>query len=201
MACTRCSRDISEDAAFCQFCGAAQHAPPAPGPAERRRLRRSKVDRQIAGVCGGIARYFDTDPVFVRVAWVILTIIPGAIFLGVLAYLVSWMIIPEAEIGTETAVDAEPGGAWRTKLLHRSERDAKLGGVCGGIAEYFEVDSTAVRLLWVVLSIFPGAVVCGILTYAVAWFIMPAARVTVPPAQPEPAPAGGTGEGSPQGLR
>jgi len=84
---------------------------------------------------------------------VILTIIPGAIFLGVLAYLVAWLIIPEAELGSETPVAESPGESWRTKRLNRSRADSKVSGVCGGIAEYFAVDSTAVRLLWAVLSI------------------------------------------------
>ena len=191
MACVRCSREISEDAAFCQFCGANQQEPTVTERAEKRFLRRSRVDHQLAGVCGGIARYFDTDPVFVRVAWVILTIVPGAIFLGVLAYLVAWPIIPEADPGSETPVDQPAAGSWRERRLSRSRTDTKIGGVCGGIAEYFAVDPTAIRLLWVVLSIFPGAVICGVLTYIVAWFIMPVAVEPTPtPAEPMAAPAG-----------
>ena len=87
MDCVRCNREIPEDAAFCQFCGVDQRGPASTDAPTKRYLRRSQVERQVGGVCGGIAGYFDTDPVFVRVAWVILTIIPGAIFLGVLAYL------------------------------------------------------------------------------------------------------------------
>jgi phage shock protein C len=97
MACVRCSREIPEDAAFCQFCGVDQREPVSAGAPGKRYLRRSKVDRQVGVVCGGIAGYFDTDPVFVRATWVILTIIPGAIFLGVLPYLGAWLIIPKAQ--------------------------------------------------------------------------------------------------------
>ena len=192
MACVRCSREIAEDAVFCQFCGVDQRGPTSADASTRRYLRRSRVDRQVGGVCGGIAAYFDTDPVFVRAAWVILTIIPGAIFLGVLAYLGAWLIIPEAQPGSEAPVAESPGGSWRTKRLYRSRTDTRIGGVCGGIAEYFAVDSTAVRLVWVVLSIFPGAIICGLLTYVVAWFIVPAAPVVdiSTPAEPTPAPAG-----------
>ena len=145
------------------------------------------MDRQVAGVCGRIARYVGVDPVLIRVAWVVLTIVPGAILLGVLAYLVAWLIIPEAEAGLEPNVAAGSAEGWSGKRLHRSATDSKVAGVCGGIAEYFEVDPTAVRLLWVVLSIFPGAVVCGVLTYLVAWFIVPLRVSVVPPVQPEPA--------------
>ena len=177
MACVRCGREISEDAVFCQHCGADQRA----GVGEGKRLHRSRVDRQIGGVCGGIARYFDVDPVLVRMAWVILAIVPGAIVLGVLAYLVAWLIIPEVEPGSESNTTPGEGAAWRSRRLYRSALDTKIGGVCGGIAEYFRVDPTAIRVLWVVLSIFPGAIICGVLTYLVAWFIMPVAAVSVSP--------------------
>jgi len=46
--------------------------------------------------------------------------------------------------------------------------------VCAGLANYFAVDVTAVRLLWVVLSIYPGAIVFGVIAYAIAWFSIPA---------------------------
>ena len=184
MACVLCGRETAADAAFCQHCGADQRAG-AGSATGKRFLRRSLVDRQIAGVCGGIARYFDIDPVFVRVAWVVLTIVPGAIFLGVLAYLFAWLIIPEAELESEsTTTGAAADSSWRSRRLHRSATDAKIAGVCGGIAEYFSVDPTAIRVLWVVLSIFPGAIICGVIAYLVAWFIMPTgpALVTTPPA-------------------
>jgi phage shock protein C len=65
---------------------------PAP-PAGPRRLRRSTRDRVVGGVCGGAARYLDVDPVLLRVAAVALALSGG---LGVLAYLVAWIVIPEA---------------------------------------------------------------------------------------------------------
>jgi phage shock protein C len=56
--------------------------------------RRSLADRKIAGVCGGLARYFDLDPTLVRVLWVVLTIVSfGA---GVIGYLLLWLLAPEA---------------------------------------------------------------------------------------------------------
>jgi phage shock protein PspC (stress-responsive transcriptional regulator) len=57
------------------------------------------------------------------------------------------------------------------RRLYLSDTDRKLGGVCGGIAEYFGVDSTLVRLAWVLFTIISfGA---GILFYLLAWGIMP----------------------------
>jgi phage shock protein C len=66
----------------------------------RVRLRRSTEDRMIAGVCGGLGRYFDTDPVWFRLGFVVVTLAGGA---GILIYLISWLIIPEAGEGDALA--------------------------------------------------------------------------------------------------
>lgn len=55
-------------------------------------LMRSRTDRKIAGVCGGIARQSGWDPTVVRLIWVALVLFAGT---GVLAYLVLWVVIPE----------------------------------------------------------------------------------------------------------
>ncbi len=55
------------------------------------------------------------------------------------------------------------------KKLYKSNTDKKLCGVCGGIAEYFEIDPTLVRLLWVLFSVFVGS---GLLAYIIAALIM-----------------------------
>jgi phage shock protein PspC (stress-responsive transcriptional regulator) len=57
----------------------------------------------------------------------------------------------------------------KIKKLYRSEKDKVLGGVCGGIGEYFEIDSTLIRLLWILFA-FVGA---GILAYIIAWIVIP----------------------------
>lgn len=57
-------------------------------------LRRSTNDRMIAGVVGGLARYFDIDPTVARVGYVVLSIVSVG-FPGVLVYLVLWMVIPK----------------------------------------------------------------------------------------------------------
>ena len=56
------------------------------------------------------------------------------------------------------------------KRLHRIENGKMLAGVCGGIAEYFNVDPTLIRLLWVLLSLFVG---CGIIAYILCAIIIP----------------------------
>jgi phage shock protein C len=64
-------------------------------PAPRARVTRSLTDRKIAGVCGGLAEILGLDSTVVRLGWAILTIVPGAIVLGVAAYLAAWLIMPE----------------------------------------------------------------------------------------------------------
>ena len=56
------------------------------------------------------------------------------------------------------------------KKLYKSNSDKKLDGVCAGIAEYFDVDATIVRLLWVAATVFVGF---GIIGYIIAAIVMP----------------------------
>ena len=57
-----------------------------------KKLYRSKLDRKLVGVCGGLAKYFALDPVLVRVLWAVISIFYGA---GILAYIVCAFLIPE----------------------------------------------------------------------------------------------------------
>ncbi len=56
------------------------------------------------------------------------------------------------------------------KKLYKSSEDRKLCGVCAGIAEYFELDSTLIRLAWVVFTLLGGS---GIIAYIIAAIVMP----------------------------
>src|SRR5262245_52752160 len=111
-----------------------------------KRLFRNSLAGRIAGVCAGIADYFEADVTLIRLAWIVLSIVPGGLFGGIVAYLVAWMIMPD----TDVAPRITDG-----RRLMRSISDRKIAGVCGGLAEYFDVDPTAVRVLWAVLSIVP----------------------------------------------
>jgi phage shock protein C len=57
------------------------------------------------------------------------------------------------------------------KKLYLSDTDKKISGVCGGIAEYFDIDSTLIRLAWIVLTFIPPFP--GIIGYILASFIIP----------------------------
>ena len=58
----------------------------------------------------------------------------------------------------------------KTKKLYRSKKNRVIGGVCGGIAEYVNADSTLIRLIWVLATLLWGA---GLFAYIIAWIIIP----------------------------
>lgn len=68
---------------------------------DEHKLYRSRTDRMIGGVCGGIARYFEMDPSVVRLLTVVLAIVGNAAV--VIAYIVMWVVVPEEPLG-----DGEP---------------------------------------------------------------------------------------------
>jgi len=206
----------------------------------RKRLYRSRKDRVIGGVCGGLGGYLSVDPVIVRIIWLATVLLGGT---GVLAYLIAWILIPEspeeiadsdrktrsmdgakvigivlivaaliwlsgrfginhmlilpwgwigpialvalgiallirpaaihaadegqtekpeAEVdeGAEAPADeAETGGEQPRRPLRRSAKDRVLFGVCGGIAKHMNVDSTLVRLIFALATIFSAGLV------------------------------------------
>lgn len=142
-----------------------------------RRLTRSRNRGTIAGVCAGMADYFGVDVVLVRLLWV-LGSIALAFIGGVIMYVAAWLIMPE---GTDEAVPAA-----HDRRLRRSTSDRQVAGVCGGMAEYFNTDASLMRLIWVVLSIFGGVVIGGVIAYALAWLIIPNAEPVSMSAQPAP---------------
>lgn len=98
MVCSNCQKEIAENSKYCYYCGARQAsasaAPPTPAAAPpRRRLMRSVTDKKIAGVCAGVAEYFDLDPTLVRIVWLLLFLLGGT---GGLAYLICWIVLPQA---------------------------------------------------------------------------------------------------------
>lgn len=58
----------------------------------KKRLYRSRDNSMIAGVCGGLGEYFDMDPTFIRLLWVLFILAGGS---GILAYIIAWIVIPQ----------------------------------------------------------------------------------------------------------
>ncbi len=63
-----------------------------PPPVVDRKLTRSRHDKKIAGVCGGLGEYMGVDPTLVRLIWLVAVIFGGT---GVLAYIIAWIVMPE----------------------------------------------------------------------------------------------------------
>jgi phage shock protein C len=57
------------------------------------------------------------------------------------------------------------------KRLYRSRDDKMLGGVCGGLGEYLDVDPTLIRVLWVVVTVLGAGT--GLIAYIILWFLIP----------------------------
>lgn len=71
---------------------------------EYRRLTKSRTDRMIDGVCGGVAAYFGIDPTLVRVAWVLVTLLGGS---GIIIYIAAMILMPKAPVA-EAAAPPDP---------------------------------------------------------------------------------------------
>jgi phage shock protein C len=108
-----------------------------------RRLVRSRTDRVIGGVAAGLADYMNADTALVRIAWALLIPLTGGAAL--LAYIVAWIVVPEADtmvpgsdvVATAGDLDADPNAAptqpayGSTTPAVRSGRDNRAGLVVG----------------------------------------------------------------------
>jgi phage shock protein C len=109
MYCTRCGIKLDDKAFYCSECGTATgNARPHRTILREGRLSRSRDDAKIAGVCAGVARHFGWDVSLVRAVWLILAIWPPT--LGVIAYLVCWIVMPRDPLALLPAAteSAEP---------------------------------------------------------------------------------------------
>lgn len=155
----------------------------------RRRLYRDTSDKFIGGVCSGIAGYLNIDPSIVRILFAIITF--GGFGLGLVAYIVLWIVLPGSE---DEAV------GFSGKRLYRNPDDRVLGGVAGGLAAYFNRGAGTIRLIFlapflfrIVLGIlrtitwhydfdFVPNILFGslgstfILTYIILWIVLPEAK-------------------------
>jgi len=101
MFCTKCGSELREQDNFCFNCWAtttrgASASASRPVPA----LARAMNEKMIAGVCAGFARYLGADVALVRILWVVLSF-SG---IGVIAYIVAWIVMPRDTVPVSTPV-------------------------------------------------------------------------------------------------
>jgi phage shock protein PspC (stress-responsive transcriptional regulator) len=110
------------------------------------KLHRCRWDKKIAGVCGGLGQYFQIDPTIIRMVTIFLFIFTA--FLPVIvAYIILWIVMP---LGPRAYINNP------AKKLYRSRTDRKISGICGGLADFFDIDSTWLRIGIVVLLFVTG---------------------------------------------
>ena len=115
---------------------ASQPQTAMPNSSDHKRLYRDENDKILGGVCTGLANYFGTDVLIIRIIFVVLTISFGV---GLIPYLILWIALPSS--ATKII------GGMR-KRLFRDPEDKKIGGVCSGIGNYFGINPWIPRVLF-----------------------------------------------------
>ena len=140
--------------------------------AQPKRLYRDVKRKALGGVLAGLAHYFNIDVVWMRIIYLFLFLglppisddlgpLSGFVFL---AYFVCWIVFPpNANLDEDKKI----------KKFYRDNDSKVLGGVCSGLAAYFGVDITVIRLLFVLGVFLFGT---GFLAYIILWIVAPKAR-------------------------
>lgn len=125
-----------------------------------RKLYRDLNNQILGGVSSGVAKYFNIDPLWIRIAFV-LSLFAG---FGLIVYIIMWIVIP----GSNELKDDDS-----IKKFYRDPDDRILGGVASGLANYFKTDTIIFRIIFIVLFFGFGT---GFLAYIVLWIIAPQAK-------------------------
>ena len=155
---------------------------------EPKRLYRDIANRKIAGVAAGIAQYFAINPLWIRLGLVFVTLFSPAVHVWgfmhdrvrfefggwvTLAYIVLWIVLPkryDAPAPTEALLSSGPLAGRR---LFRDTGTGKVAGVAAGLAAYFDIDVTLVRVI-LLAGLFAGGFT--FLLYIILWIVLPEAK-------------------------
>ncbi|MBL7734597.1 MAG: PspC domain-containing protein [Chitinophagaceae bacterium] len=128
------AQDQEEFSAGSQEQSQREYTTPPPfqtASSSRGKFYRNADDKILGGVCSGLANYLRVDPIIMRILFVVLS---GALFW---VYILLWIIVPSRSIQSNI-----------TKRLYRSREHKVLGGVCGGLAAYFNLEVWVPRLIF-----------------------------------------------------
>ena len=165
---------------------AASAAAAAAAPGETKRLYRDMANRKVSGVAAGIAQYFMVNPLWIRLALVFGTLFSPAIniwsrhnvrvdfgFWVAAGYVILWILLPkryDAPAHPEALLSTGPLAGRR---LFRDTGTGKVAGVAAGLAAYFNIDATLVRVLLI------AGLLLGFSTiplYIILWIVLPEAK-------------------------
>lgn len=118
-------------------------------------------DKKFLGVCGGLADYFKVDATLIRIAVACIALYT-AVIPALIIYVIMSFVFPQQPEGY-TTVD-------NSKKLMKSSDNKKIAGVCAGLAKYFGIDATIVRLIFALSLIVFGF---GLTIYIVCLVLMP----------------------------
>jgi len=116
----------------------------------------------VAGICGGLGNYFQIDSTVIRLLFGFFWLFTGILPLT-LTYLICVIIIPLEPIGAEVLPH---------RRFFRSRKNKMIAGICGALAETWEIDCSVVRLMAVLLCVLTGFLPLTII-YCVGWAIIP----------------------------
>jgi phage shock protein PspC (stress-responsive transcriptional regulator) len=129
-----------------------------------KKLHRLTGQKKLAGICAGLGEYFDLDPLFFRLFFLVSLFFGG---IGALVYLLLWIMAPE-QPGADGKLAPATG-------LHLSRADRKIAGVCGGLGEWLDIDPVFVRVAFILLALVGGL---GVAVYILLWLFLPRASAT-----------------------
>ncbi len=152
---------------------------------EPRRLFRDEANKKVAGVAAGLGHYFNVNPLWFRLAFVILALFNTDLLgnldshlhinfggISVLAYIVLWVVMPK-RTGLPLAGGVDTRGPGAGRKMFRDTQAGSVGGVAAGLAWYLKLDVTLVRAIFVVLTLVGGG---GLILYLVLWIVVPEAK-------------------------
>ncbi|MBN1914560.1 MAG: PspC domain-containing protein [Parachlamydiales bacterium] len=129
-----------------------------------KKLCRPKENRIIGGFCAGLGKYWNIDPTWIRLGCLFIGIFT-AFIPAIIAYFICCIITPSEERSSTPQ---------KIHKLYLSSKNRKIAGLCGGIAEFFHIDSTVVRII-AILFLFIPPFFPVLLLYFLGWMLIPRA--------------------------
>jgi phage shock protein C len=116
-----------------------------------KRIYRSKTNRVIGGVCGGMGDYFGIDPVLIRLLWVGSILLAGA---GILFYLIAWVVIPEEKVHKTDSTGSTPFTDYDSQSHFDANGSTSYAAGTSGKAVDSKKGSLVIAILFLFIGLF-----------------------------------------------